>query len=396
MLIQGQIFEKKEQNSNMHKIPITRIRKLRTWKPGDSSSELIGLDRNNNQIKLIDLASNDYLDLARHPLLIEAARQTLEADGVGSGGSRFITGSRNIHQKLEKKLAEWLNRDIVLLYPSGFQANLAAVLALADRHTHVICDRLIHHSLLVGVKASGAKLIRFKHNNLSELETLLKKSRQSNPQKKPLVITESLFSMEGTTAPIKEISKLCIKYDSKLLIDEAHAFGVMGPEGRGESFGLKEPISIISGTFGKAFGSGGAFLATDKITGENLIQNCGAFRYTTALAPPLCASALAALNLINRNPQWGEELQNESIILRDKLSQIGWQRPLGRSPIISIVLGSDKLAIDYQKKLEDQGLLTVAIRPPTVPEGKSRLRIVIRRNTPVQAFETLLKVLKNK
>ena len=376
--------------------PNSRIRKLRTWAPGERSSELIGVDENQNQITLIDLASNDYLDLARHPLLIEAARQTLETDGVGSGGSRFITGSRNIHQKLETKIAEWLDREIVLLYPSGFQANLAAVLALTDRHTPVICDRLIHHSLLVGVKASGAKLIRFKHNNLSELERLLKKSKQSNPQKQPLVITESLFSMEGTTAPIKEISKLCIKYDSKLLIDEAHALGVMGPEGRGESFGFKEAISIISGTLGKAFGSGGAFLATDKITGENLIQNCGAFRYTTALAPPLCASALAALNLIESNPAWGRELKEKSIAIRDRLSQIGWQRPVGEGPIISLILGSDELAIDYQKRLEAQRLLTVAIRPPTVPEGKSRLRLVIRRNTPIQAFERLIKVLKNK
>ena len=152
--------------------PNSRIRKLRTWVPGKKSSELIGVDENQNQITLIDLASNDYLDLARHPLLIKAARQTLETDGVGSGGSRFITGSRNIHQRLETKLAKWLDREIVLIYPSGFQANLAAVLALTDRHTPVICDRLIHHSLLVGVKASGAKLIRFKHNNLSELERL--------------------------------------------------------------------------------------------------------------------------------------------------------------------------------------------------------------------------------
>ena len=380
----------------MPEIPNSRIRKLRTWAPGKRSSELIREDENKNQITLIDLASNDYLDLARHPLLIEAARHTLETDGVGSGGSRFITGTRNIHQKLETKLAEWLDREIVLIYPSGFQANLAAVLALSDRHTPVICDRLIHHSLLVGVKASGAKLFRFKHNNLSELEKLLKKSRQNNPRKQPLVITESLFSMEGTTAPIKEISKLCIEYDSKLLIDEAHAFGVMGSAGRGESFELKEPISIISGTFGKAFGSGGAFLATDKITGENLIQNCGAFRYTTALAPPLCASALAALNLIESNPSWGSELKEKSKALRDRLSQVGWQRPAGEGPIISIILGSDRLAMDYQERLEAQGLLTVAIRPPTVPEGKSRLRLVIRRNTPDQAFERLIEILKNK
>ena len=141
--------------------------------------------------------------------------------------------------------------------PSGFQANLAAVLALADRHTPVICDRLIHHSLLVGVKASGAKLFRFKHNNLAELETVLRKAKQSNPQKRPLVITESLFSMEGTTAPIKEIAKLCIEYNSKLLIDEAHAFGVMGSEGRGESFGLKEPYQLSVGPSVKHLEVGG-------------------------------------------------------------------------------------------------------------------------------------------
>ena len=380
----------------MPEIPSTRIRKLRTWKPGERSSELISIDDNKNQTKLIDLASNDYLDLARHPLLIEAARQTLETDGVGSGGSRFITGSRNIHQQLEAQLAEWLDRDIVLLYPSGFQANLAAVMALANRHTLVICDRLVHHSLLVGVKASGAKLVRFKHNNLCELETLLKKSRQSNPHNRPLVITESLFSMEGTTAPVKKISKLCIKYDSKLLIDEAHAFGVMGSKGRGESFGIKEPISIITGTFGKAFGSGGAFIATDKVTGEGLIQNCGAFRYTTALAPPLCASALAALHLIKKNPAWGDRIKKVSIAIREKLSQIGWQRPLGEGPIISIILGSDELAINYQKKLEAQGILTIAIRPPTVPEGKSRLRLIVRRNTPVQTYEKVIQTLRNK
>ncbi len=380
----------------MTEINNARTRKLRTWWPGKHSSELIGFDDNNNQNTFIDLASNDYLDLARDPLLIEAAKKALETDGVGSGGSRFITGSRNIHQKLESDLAKWLNRDIVLLYPSGFQANLAAVLALTNRHTHVICDRLVHHSLLVGVKASGAKLIRFKHNNLSDLKTLLIKARRSDSKKELLVITESLFSMEGTTAPIKEISKLCKKYDSKLFIDEAHAFGIMGPEGRGETFGLNEPISIISGTFGKAFGSGGAFLATDKITGESLIQNCGAFRYTTALAPSLCASSLAALNLIKNNPDWGSKLQKDAINLRENLTQIGWHKPPGKGPIISLVLGSDELALDYQKRLEKQGILTVAIRPPTVPEGTSRLRIILRRNTPLIAIQKLIKVLNNK
>ena len=380
----------------MDGIPKTRLRKLRTWMPGETPGELVGLDEGNKPIRLLDLASNDYLGLSQNPELIEAAKLALYSEGVGAGSSRFITGSRKTHKELEETLGEWLKRDVVIVFPSGFQANIAAVLALANRHTPVLTDRLIHHSLLTGVKASGAKLQRFKHNNLYDLEKHLKTSRHKQPKQIPLVITESLFSMEGTSAPIPQIAELCERYGAKLMVDEAHALGVMGHQGKGETFGLKSPITMVSGTFGKAFGSGGAFLATDKQTGENLIQTCGAFRYTTALAPPISAAALSALKIIRKNPTWGKELQKKALFWRKELSEHRWEITSGTGPIISLVLGSDEKALTYQNQLESAGLLTIAIRPPTVPEGLSRLRIIVRKNIPKGTLNKLIKALGNK
>ena len=377
----------------MKEIPKNRIRKIRTWIPDNEVSILRELDPTKNSLPLIDLASNDYLALSKHPKLIEAANQTMNDEGLGAGGSRLVTGSRPIHKELEEALGEWLNRERVLLFPSGFQANLAAILALANRHTTIIADRLIHHSLLLGIKASGAKLHRYSHNNLDELEKHLKNFRQKHTHPSPLVITESLFSMEGTSPDLTKLSRLCENYSANLLVDEAHALGVLGTQGRGLCYGISSSITMISGTFGKSFGSGGAFLACDNKLGEHLIQTSGAFRYTTALAPPLCAASLAALELIKSNPNWSLELRKHSLYWREKLSAQGWELLDGTGPIVPILMGTDKRALKYQTLLEQKGLLCVAIRPPTVPEGKSRLRLVVRRNLPEETLKTLLKTL---
>lgn len=374
----------------MQQIPQHRIRKIRTWIPGERPAEFKELDANDKSLILIDLASNDYLGLNKHPKLIEAAYKTMNDEGIGSGGSRLVTGSRPIHKMLEEELSEWLNVERILLFPSGFQANLAAVLSLANRHTPVLVDRLIHHSLLMGVKATGAKLYRYSHNDLNAVEKYLNIFVNKNSNEAPLVITESLFSMEGTSPDLKTLSELCVHYGAKLLVDEAHALGVLGKEGKGLCYGLSSSISIISGTFGKAFGSGGAFLASNHKIGEHLIQTSGAFRYTTALAPPLCAAALAALKLIKSNPHWPIELQNKSAKWRQKLDSQGWKFPFGKGPIIPLLIGTDQKALEHQNILEKQGLLCVAMRPPTVPEGKSRLRLVVRKNLPERTLERVL------
>ncbi|MFM8604897.1 MAG: aminotransferase class I/II-fold pyridoxal phosphate-dependent enzyme [Cyanobium sp.] len=341
---------------------------------------------------LLDLASNDYLGLSRHPAVLTAAAAELAASGLGAGASRLVSGTRPVHQVLEAALAKWLGRERVLLFPSGFQANLAAVTALADRHTLVLADRLIHHSLLVGVRASGAGLRRFAHNDPADLEHLLVAARRERPDARLLVLCESLYSMEGTRAPLPALSALCARHGAPLLVDEAHALGVLGPGGRGLAHGLPE-VAIVCGTFGKAFGGGGAFLAADEPVGEWLLQRSGAFRYTTALAPPLAAGALAALDLLRQAPAAGSDLCRRAERWREALAAAGWPRPPGEGPILPLLVGSDGQALALQRQLEEAGLLTVAIRPPTVPEGAARLRLVLRRDLPGGSLARLLEAL---
>ena len=342
----------------------------------------------------MDLASNDYLGLSRHPELIAAAEDELRRSGVGAGGSRLITGSRPVHDRLETAMARWLQRDRVFLFPSGFQANLAAVMALANRHTTVLADRLIHHSLLVGVQASGAQLKRFAHNDLDALHRQLQACHSQRPDAPLVVISESLFSMEGTNPDVPALAALCRKFNASLLLDEAHALGVLGLEGRGLGLGV-EGITMVSGTFGKAFGSGGAFLACDREQADALLQTSGAFRYTTALAPPLAAAALAALDLLKDHPGWGSDLVQQSNRWRDRLEAEGWARPAGIGPILPLLVGSDQPTLEYQQRLEAAGMLTVAIRPPTVPEGTSRLRLVLHHRQRDKTLDALVTTLRH-
>jgi 8-amino-7-oxononanoate synthase len=347
--------------------------------------------------QLLDLASNDYLGLSRHPAVVAAAQATAAREGVGAGASRLVCGSRAVHAALETALATWLGRERVLLFPSGFQANLAAVGALADRHSLVLADRLIHHSLLTGVRASGARLQRFAHNDLADLDRRLQTARQERPEQRLLVLAESLYSMEGTSPDVGALTALCAGHGAALLLDEAHALGVLGPGGRGLGHGLngeggKGGIALISGTFGKAFGSGGAFLAGDNLVMEWLLQFSGPFRYTTALAPPLAAGALAALHQIQAESR-GPALLQRAARWRTALEAVGWSRPPGLGPILPLLVGDDQQALDLQQRLEAAGLLSVAIRPPTVPEGTARLRLVLRHDLPAGTLGQLLAAL---
>jgi 8-amino-7-oxononanoate synthase len=338
---------------------------------------------------LLDLASNDYLGLSREPEVLEAAAAELTRSGLGAGASRLVSGSRPVHQALEVELARWLGRERLLLFPSGFQANLAAVVALVDRHGLVLADRLIHHSLLVGVKASGARLRRFAHNDVDDLHRRLAQAQAERPHQRRLVLVESLYSMEGSSPDLEAIAACCQRHDALLLVDEAHALGVLGCEGGGLARGC-DGVGLVSGTFGKAFGSGGAFLAGEALLGDWLLQSSGGFRYTTALAPPLAAGALAALHWLQRHPQAGSELVAEAERWRQSLQAAGWPRPPGQGPILSLELGNDQRALELERQLEHCGLLAIAIRPPTVPEGTARLRLVLRRGLPGDALERLL------
>ena len=369
-------------------IPPARRRRLRSLNSGQEPWQL---QDPAGAGQLVDLASNDYLGLSRHPDVLAAASEAMASDGVGAGGSRLITGTRPRHLELEAALATWLNRDRVLLFPSGFQANIAALTALSDRHTTVLVDRLIHHSLLAGIRTSGARLQRFAHNDLEDLGQRLQRLKDARTP--PLVVTESLFSMEGTSPDLQGMADICARHGAQLLVDEAHGLGVLGPGGSGLCHGLQQPVALVCGTFGKAFGSGGAFLAGDHTTMERLLQTSGAFRYTTALAPPLVAGAQAALRLIQAHPNWGSELRQRSEHWRTALAKEGWAKPAGHGPVLPLLVGDDQDALDLQQQLEQAGLLSVAIRPPTVPEGTARLRLVLRRDLPEGTLEQLLAAL---
>ena len=372
--------------ADLQALPAARRRRLRSLAPAGQAA-FAGEER-----PLLDLASNDYLGLSRDPALQRAASAAIEAVGVGAGASRLISGTRPIHAELEQALGDWLGRERVLLYPSGFQANIAAVQALADRHTWVLADRLIHHSLLVGIQASGAKLRRFQHNDLADLETLLVRARRDAPQRRLLVLSESLFSMEGSSPDVAAMAELCANHGAALLLDEAHSLGVLGDGGRGLGYGIGE-ISLISGTFGKAFGSGGAFLAGNATVGDWLLQHSGPFRYSTALAPPLVAAAAAGLRAIQEREPERRALLERAERWRNALEAAGWPRPGGSGPILPLMVGDDQRALTLQAQLEQAGLLSVAIRPPTVPDGTARLRLVLRHDCPTGTLSRLIQAL---
>ena len=372
--------------ADLQALPAARRRRLRSLAPAGQAA-FAGEER-----PLLDLASNDYLGLSRDPALQRAASAAIEAVGVGAGASRLISGTRPIHAELEQALGDWLGRERVLLYPSGFQANIAAVQALADRHTWVLADRLIHHSLLVGIQASGAKLRRFQHNDLADLEALLVRARRDAPQRRLLVLSESLFSMEGSSPDVAAMAALCANHGAALLLDEAHSLGVLGDGGRGLGYGIAE-ISLISGTFGKAFGSGGAFLAGNATVGDWLLQHSGPFRYSTALAPPLVAAAAAGLRAIQEREPERRALLERAERWRNALEAAGWPRPGGSGPILPLMVGDDQRALALQAQLEQAGLLSVAIRPPTVPDGTARLRLVLRHDCPTGTLSRLIQAL---
>ena len=372
--------------------PENRIRKLRVLSLGDKPYEFKHWGENINKT-LIDLSSNDYFGLSRDKEVIKAAYETTLTEGLGSGSSRFISGSRPIHRLLENNLSNWLHQDCVLLFPSGFQANIAAIQALTGKNDIIIADRLIHNSLLVGSKAAGAKLIRFLHNNLEDLENKLSKYSEINNS--ILVIVESLYSMEGSIAPIEKITKLCKKYNCKLLVDEAHALGILGNKGKGLSYPFLDSISMVSGTFGKAFGSGGAFLSSNKKIGEILIQTSSPFRYTTAISPALAAGALKALQKIKNNQNLGTNLLKISKRWKNEIKNIGKYEVIGDAHILSLIIGDEDKTMMMQEFLEKRGFLAIGIRPPTVPIGKSRIRITIRSSFNKNILKNFIAALKD-
>lgn len=320
---------------------------------------------------LLNFSANDYLGLSKHPAVIAAAQQFAASYGAGSTASRLVSGTYEIHQQLEEKLAAACGREAALLFNSGFQANSTILAALLDRQSLVLCDRLVHSSLLQGILASGAQFIRYRHNDLTQLEDHLK--AVDRHYSRILIVSETVFSMDGDQSDVAALVQLADRYEAILYLDDAHALGVLGG-----GMGLATPaVDIAIGTFGKAFGAFGAFVTCSRQLRDYLINCCPGFIYTTALPPAVVGAIDAALTLMPTLEPERACLMQRAADLRTKLQMIGYDTGASSTQIVPVILGASARALDLSNWLETQGILATAIRPPTVAKGTARIRLAL-------------------
>jgi len=321
----------------------------------------------------VDFASNDYLGLSAHPAVVAAARDALARYGVGAGASRLMSGDLKIHHELEEDVAVFKGTEAALVFTSGYQANTAVIPALVDRHDVIFADGLSHASLLDGVLLSRAKLFRFRHNDPVDLAVLLERHR--GQYSRTMVVTESIFSMDGDRAPLRQLVELKNRYECRLYVDEAHATGVFGPHGQGcvGADGLTGQVDFVMGTFSKALGGLGAYLASSRLVVDYLINAARGFIYTTALPPIILAANLAALRVCREEPGLGAALLEKAARFRKALRARGWDAR-GVCQVVPVVVGESAWALDLSGALAARGFHVMAVRPPTVPEGAARLR----------------------
>jgi 8-amino-7-oxononanoate synthase len=324
---------------------------------------------------LVNLCSNDYLALASDPLVVRAASAAAEEEGAGSGASRLVCGDLPLHGRLERRLAALKHTEAALLFSSGYHANCGVIPALADREDAIFSDRLNHASIVDGCRLSLAKTTRYPHRDTAALERLLRESRA----RRKLVVTDSVFSMDGDAAPLAEIVDLCERHGAMLYVDEAHATGVLGANGGGlcEALGISSRVDAIMGTLGKALGSFGAYVAGSAQLREWLVSRARTFIFTTALPPSACGAALAALDVVATEPERRARLAALCARMKGGLERLGWALPDVVAPIFPIVLGDERVALDASARLRERGFFVRAIRPPTVPAGTSRLRVTL-------------------
>lgn len=341
--------------------------------------------------ELINFSSNDYLGLAADPRLREAFMAGARLWGVGSGASHLVCGHQQPHQQLQERLAELTGREAVLLFSSGYQANLAAIQTLFGSGDRVLQDRLNHASLLDGGLASGAEFRRFHHLDLAHLQSRLEKTHSGQT----LVVTDSVFSMDGDQADLPKLAQLCQRHAAWLMVDDAHGFGVLGQQGEG-SCGANLPASqvpLLMGTLGKALGTAGAFIAADQVVIDYLQQFARTHIYTTAQPPALAVATLKALDILAQEPQRREHLKHLIHYFRKEAAGLGLPLMPSATPIQPLLLQSSQRALNWSEQLQKAGFLVMAIRTPTVPQGQARLRITLSAAHEFEQLDQLLEAL---
>jgi len=345
-------------------------RRLYITEPAEGSHVLI------NSKKVILMCSNDYLGLANHPKLRQSAREAMERYGFGSGASRLISGTGSLHCQLEERLAQFKETEAALLFNSGYAANIGVIPAIATNGDVILSDGLNHASIIDGCRLSKAQVHVYRHKDINQVEALLKINAHA---RRRLIVTDGVFSMDGDIAPLPALVSLSERYDAMLMVDDAHATGVLGPGGRGtvEHFGLTGRVAIQMGTLGKALGSFGAYVAGDRNLVDYLLNSARSFIFSTALPPAVCAASLAALDIVEQEPDHRNNLWANRNRFMQGLKAIGINTGDSESPIIPIIIGTSEKAMHASSRLLDSGVFATAIRPPTVAEGAARIRTTI-------------------
>ncbi|MCM1512369.1 MAG: 8-amino-7-oxononanoate synthase [Oxalobacter formigenes] len=344
-------------------------------------------------IPMLTFSSNDYLGLAAHPLLAETAAKAAYQWGVGSGGSHVVTGHMRPHEILEKTLAEFAGMDRALFFSTGYMANTGIVPALVGRGDAVFSDRLNHASLIDAVLLSRADNIRYRHTDIEHLASLMEKSRA----RQKLILTDAVFSMDGDIAPLPALLDLAKIHDAWLVADDAHGFGVLGPEGRGTlaHFGITPtPRLVYMGTLSKAAGVSGAFAAGNAQVMEWLLQRARTYTFTTAASPVVVATLIKSIELIRQGEDRRTRLFSLSRRLQAGLSQTRWEWLPSPTAIQPVITGSNEKTLQIAQALASRGILVPAIRPPTVPKGRARLRISLSAGHNEEQIDKLLDGLK--
>jgi 8-amino-7-oxononanoate synthase len=354
---------------------------------------------------LWNFSSNNYLDLACHPEVVARACDAAQRFGTGAGGSRLITGTLRLHEELEMRLAALKSSEAALLFSSGYVANIGVIHVLARRadgsRVPIVFDRLVHASLIDAIASTGSPWKSFAHNDLSAAALQLERMVARCPRKaargpSALIVTEGVFSMDGDVAPLAELSRLAQEHDALLIVDDAHGTGVIGARGEGAAGAAGvagAPHVIQIGTLSKALGAQGGFVAGPRVLRDLLVNRARTFIYDTALAPPSVGAALAALDVLDREPGRLAALRGNALLLREALAEAGIALPEGSSAIVPVVVGEASRALALAAGLDEHGFLGVAIRPPTVPPGSARIRLTVMATHPPEVIRSLAQAL---
>lgn len=348
-----------------------------------------------NGQKVLMLGSNSYLGLTAHPEIQEAVKAAVDKYGSGCAGSRFLNGTLDIHLELEEELAKLVDKEAVALYSTGFQVNLGVISCLVGRGDYVITDKGDHASIVDGCLLSFGELLRFSHNDMEALENRLEQLDEDDGK---LVVVDGVFSMEGDIAPLPRICELAEKHRAVVMVDDAHAIGVLGENGSGTSdhFGVTDSVHLIMGTFSKSLASLGGFIASDSDTIEYLKHNSRSLIFSASMSPANTAAVLAALKIMRREPERIERLWDNTRMMREGLKDLGYNLGNSQTPILPVHLGDGEMTLRMCKALEKEGIFVNPVVPPAVPPNSSLLRIsLMATHTESQiraALETMGKV----